>query len=90
MTTHELKINECYFNHILEGKKTCEIRFNDRDYQVGDIIRFKYLWKYEERPSEAQFDGDCYLSDVNFIITHVLHFPEGLKEGFVALSIKKL
>ena len=37
---HQLKIKQCYLCHILEGGKTFEIRKNDRDFQVGDTIRF--------------------------------------------------
>lgn len=37
---HEIKIKQCYLIHILEGRKNFEVRRNDRDYQVGDIIKF--------------------------------------------------
>ncbi len=64
---HQLKIKPEYYERIKDGSKTCEIRFNDRDYHRGDVICFDVL-EYE--------------------ITDVLRFPEGLKDGFVALSIK--
>ena len=34
----ELKVLEKYYNDILIGKKTFEVRKNDRDYQVGDEL----------------------------------------------------
>jgi len=37
---HKLKIEENYLRNLVSGKKKAEIRFNDRDYQVGDILRF--------------------------------------------------
>ena len=37
---HTLKIERRYYDRIIEDKKTFEIRKNDRDYQVGDCIRF--------------------------------------------------
>jgi len=37
---HRLKIKQCYLIHIMEGKKTFEVRRNDRDFQVGDEIHF--------------------------------------------------
>ena len=40
MKLHELKIKEEYWNAILRGDKTFELRKNDRDYQVGDLIHF--------------------------------------------------
>jgi len=38
--SHDLKIQECYLDNLMLGRKTAEIRYNDRDYQVGDTIRF--------------------------------------------------
>lgn len=42
---HQLKILPEYFNAIKEERKTFEIRKNDRDYQVGDILA---LFNYEK------------------------------------------
>lgn len=71
---HCLKIEENYLANLLDEKKLCEIRYNDRDYQVGDILEFKrYGIKVEE---------------FSFVVTHI-HSGLGLKEGFVALSVKR-
>ena len=40
MKLHELKILHPYLVDITIGNKTFELRKNDRDYQVGDLIRF--------------------------------------------------
>ena len=40
MKLHELKILHEYLVDVDLGKKTFELRKNDRDYQVGDLIRF--------------------------------------------------
>jgi len=80
MKHHELKIKECFFKSILIGDKTCEIRLDDRDFQAGDTIRF------------LPFNEVCEpWIDVNeFEVSHVLRYPQGLKKGYVALSIKKI
>ena len=38
MTKHTLKIEPQYLEAIKDGSKTFEIRKNDRDYKVGDIL----------------------------------------------------
>lgn len=37
---HILKIKEIYYNHILSGEKTWELRRNDRDFKIGDTLEF--------------------------------------------------
>ncbi len=38
---HELKIIPKYFEDVKSGKKNFEIRKDDRDYKVGDLITLK-------------------------------------------------
>lgn len=38
--THELKIEQRYLDKLLSGEKTFEVRFNDREYKVGDVLSF--------------------------------------------------
>ncbi|EKE9396609.1 DUF3850 domain-containing protein, partial [Listeria monocytogenes] len=38
---HELKILPEYYEDIVAGRKTFEIRKNDRDFQVGDYLILK-------------------------------------------------
>ena len=40
MITHKLKIEENYLKNLISGRKKAEIRNNDRDYQVGDVLIF--------------------------------------------------
>lgn len=36
--THHLKTNLEVFQHSWEGTKTFEVRYNDRNFQVGDLL----------------------------------------------------
>jgi ASC-1-like (ASCH) protein len=38
---HSLKIEDKYLERLVSGEKKAEIRYNDRDYQVGDILIFQ-------------------------------------------------
>ena len=80
MTEHAIKIKEMYFNAVLSGEKTFEIRKNDRDYKVGDIIHF------------VPVDDECGMiipHEPNaYKITYVFHGGEyGLEEGYCVFGI---
>ena len=74
--THTLRIDYEYLKNLLDGRKKVEIRFNDHDYQIGDILRF--------------YDKDSSFLDlpkyVNFKITHI-HSGLGMEKGYIALSV---
>lgn len=38
MKEHELKCWPAFFDDVASGKKTFEVRQNDRDYKVGDVL----------------------------------------------------
>jgi|HubBroStandDraft_1064217.scaffolds.fasta_scaffold549892_2 ASC-1-like (ASCH) protein len=42
---HELKIDDKQFDAIWAGDKTHEVRVNDRDYKVFDVLKFTKTWK---------------------------------------------
>lgn len=78
---HEIKIKQCYLYHILEGRKTFEIRKNDRDYQVGDTIRFLPL----EDENYNVYDISSSIPD--YQINYVLADFGGLQQNYVCLAI---
>ena len=48
MKTHELKILPEYFEPVLTGDKTFELRMDDRNFQVGDILVLKEWDSYKQ------------------------------------------
>ena len=76
MKIHHLKIEEKYLNAIKNGSKTFEIRYNDRGYQVGDILVF-------EDPKE---ESGQYAVSVTFMISD----ERFCKENFATMSIKPI
>ena len=38
---HDLKLFTKYFQAVVDGRKRSEVRYNDRNYQVGDTITLR-------------------------------------------------
>ena len=91
MTLHELKILHEYLIDVSIGKKTFELRKNDRDYQVGDLIRFIDIREDDSTANKNQIEPNI---DENTLyrITYVLKDVEkyGLDKDYCILAIKKL
>ena len=89
MKLHELKIKHEYLVEIALGNKTFELRKNDRDYRVGDLIRFIDI----KQSNSDKHDCDIYIDeDTLYKITYILKdVPEyGLDKDYCILGIKKL
>ena len=76
---HELKIAPEYFEKVLSKKKTFEFRYNDRNYQVGDILKLK-----------EYHNGDYTGRETSVQITYILQDFKGLQDNYVILSIKPI
>lgn len=76
MKVHKVKIRPEYYEPVISGKKTFEVRYNDRDYQVGDALLLRE-W------DESGYSGRESLFD----ITYMLKDYDAIKEGYVILSI---
>jgi len=75
MGKHHLKILPEYFRQVAIGNKTFELRKNDRDFKVGDII-FLEEWDNEYTGRVLELE-----------ITYILSNFKGLEEGYVILSV---
>ena len=75
---HKLKIKSEYFSAVINKTKTAEIRYNDRNYQVDDILILN------EIDENGVFTGN----NCAVIVTHVLDDNQYLQTGFVMLSFR--
>lgn len=77
MKIHNLKCWPVYFQKILDKRKTAELRYNDRNYQIGDIV---YLQEYDNEKKE-------YLGrKIHIEITDITENTKYLIPGCVMLS----
>lgn len=77
---HDLKVWKEFFKDLETKKKTFEVRKNDRNFQVGDLLMLmeynketdNFTGRYLEREIVFKFDGGQF----------------GLEAGFCVLGIK--
>lgn len=84
MKEHELKTDPLVFEATWTGAKTFEIRFNDREFAVGDIL----VLRETESSGQAMKEGAALVytgRELRREVTHVLG-GYGLADGWVCLS----
>lgn len=79
-TEHELKCRPEYFNRVCIGQKTFEVRKNDRNFQVGDVLILK-----EYSPEKGWPDHGSY-SICRAKIVYIETYAQ--QEGYVVLGIE--
>jgi hypothetical protein len=81
MTKHYLKTWPNYFDAVVDGTKTFEVRINDRDYKVGDVL---HLQEYN-LGRDAPYTG----RSIEVIVTYLLeHESWALQPRMVVMAIK--
>lgn len=78
---HEIKIQKQFAEAVLDGRKTFEVRENDRGYQAGDQVVFKVM------DGELLIENHA-LNRKTFDITYVLN-GWGIKNNYVVFGIKR-
>lgn len=75
---HDLKTWPDYFLQVVCGKKTFEIRKNDRDFKSHDILHLK-----EYNPDTKEYTGQA----CSFKVTYILDLTNFGLENHVAMAI---
>lgn len=75
---HRLKLASMFFDAVDTGKKSFELRKNDRNYQIGDILELHEMSDGEEtgRVTEKQ-------------VIYILEGFKGLEEGYCILGLNE-
>jgi hypothetical protein len=78
---HELTTLAHYYEKVISQQKTFEIRFNDRDFKVGDTLLLR------------EHTSKCYTGrKIRMRVTYLLDssdFP-GVSPGYVCMSIESV
>lgn len=76
---HRLKLAKMFFDAVDTGKKSFELRKNDRNYQIGDILELHEMSDGEEtgRVTEKQ-------------VIYILEGFKGLEEGYCILGLEEM
>ncbi|MBZ5980054.1 DUF3850 domain-containing protein [Leuconostoc gasicomitatum] len=95
MRIQDLKLDTKYFDDVNSGLKTFEIRKNDRDYQVGDVLAltaFEYGHYAKNRGVGPKSGPKIYdratlqeAPTIFFDVTFISEYAQ--KDGFVVMSI---
>ena len=90
MKVHKLKTLPRYFESIVNGTKPFEIRKNDRNFEVGDILRLeeydsysKGRNKYNRVRTYGGYTGRFAYVEISYILTDL----EYCKKGYAVLGI---
>lgn len=79
MKLHNLKIKAGYASAKLRGDKPFEIRLNDRDFQVGDIVNYTCT------------DSSIFNEKISkklYYITYITNFEQ--KDGYVVFGDREV
>jgi hypothetical protein len=76
---HDLKLFEKYYQPVVDSRKCSEVRYNDRNYHIGDTITL-----HEGKPGLNGFEYTG--RTISALISYIDDF--GLNTGYVNLSIK--
>lgn len=81
MSTHELKIWPRFYEEIKTGRKTYELRRDDRDFQCDDVL---VLNEYD--PDTKIFSG----RQISRRVTSIMRTFAGLEHGYCIMSLEKV
>jgi hypothetical protein len=79
---HDLKITSKYFIDLVENNKNFEIRKNDRNFKIGDIL------KLNEINAAGEITGKFIKREVTYILENCELY--GLKDGYCIMAVKKV
>jgi hypothetical protein len=79
---HEIKIQEEYFDKVLKGIKSFEVRKNDRDYLAGQEVVLR-----EYNVKTKLYTGRILHREITYVYRNEIG---GLENGYCVFGLKKI
>lgn len=79
MKTHELKTWEEFYSDVESGRKSFELRLNDRFYEVGDLLHLREWSRVDER-----YTGRSCMRRVVYLLKDI----QGIERGYCILGLE--
>jgi hypothetical protein len=67
MKTHELKIHPSFFEQVANGNKPFEIRKNDRDFKLHDVLLLREIEPTRSVHEPTKYTGRMKAAKVTYI-----------------------
>lgn len=86
---HELKTDADVFLLVVKGLKTFDVRRNDRDFKVGDVLLLKeteYTGEEMKKGAPLRYTGRVKAVEVLYIMLGPVY---GLKKGWCIMSVEE-
>lgn len=77
---HVLKLDHDFYLPIRSGQKTFEVRLNDRDYAVDDILVLRDFHPHAKSYSSVR-------PEIR-VVTYITNFPPAIREGWVCMAVR--
>ncbi len=85
MKIHELKTICRYFKEVWDEEKRFEVRKNDRNFKVGDLLLLRELFIHPNN-GNTNYTG-C---EVLVLVEYILSDVDYCKEGYVIIGFKEI
>ena len=79
---HQLKTEKPYFDEVVSGNKKFEVRKNDRDFKVGDVLVLEEIETYPK--GRYRYTGEEY----SVKVLYILDDERFVQPGYVVMSIE--
>ncbi|MEQ3500615.1 DUF3850 domain-containing protein [Tenacibaculum sp. SSH1-16] len=81
MRVHEVKVKQPFYDDLYFKRKSFEVRKNDRDYEVGDILHLKEFSNQDWQNMQGIFRKVVYLLEGG---------QYGIENGYVVLGLREV